>query len=489
MSARTSLSRAGQVAVAGAVVTALGAAPAAALPGVAPEFELVGPSGTVDTDSVSLAIVDLLGGEDAPVEALVEVNGDAAWWFDLSQPYPLDGLLDGTYDVVVTALDAEGDEAAQSLSFTVDTTVDVVPPSVADQSLTLARGALSFDLDTLVTPGTGAIEWVDLLGADEELGATYDWDTHVVTFSPWGPGTFTLTFQAGAWTEGSDGQDETSGVGTLTVQVVAPVISFAAKPAASTTSTSAHFEIAADSSDVQVSYVLDLPPGAQSASPVDVPGTTIDLAGLAVGAHTIRVVVDNGVTWSALDHAWEVTGTATPGTPPAPVTPVAPAAPAAPAAPQVLAPTAIPASVVARGIRSGASGEAVAIIQRAVGATPDGLFGSRTRAAVIAFQRSHGLVPDGIVGPLTWAAIVVAANGGSSVAAPSATIPAAQVARGIRQGASGTSVAVIQRIVGVDADGRFGPRTKAAVRAWQAAHGLVADGIVGPITWAAMNGR
>lgn len=485
MSARTSLSRVGQVAVAGVVVTALGAAPAAALPGVNPEFALDGPSGTVDTDTVSLSIVDLVGDEEAPVDALVEVNGDAGPWGDVSQPYVLDGLPDDTYDVVVTVMDIDGDESQQSLSFTVDTSVDVVPPSVASTSVTLSRGALSFDLDTLVTPGTGQIEWVDLLGADEALGATYDWDTHVVTFSPWEGGTYTLTFQAGAWTEGSAGEDETSGVGTLTVHVVAPVISFAAKPAASTSSTSARFEVTADSADVQVSYVLDLPPGAQSASPVDVPGTVIDLAGLAVGAHTIRVVVDNGVTWSALDYAWEVTGTGTPATPPAPVVP---AAPAAPPAPQVLAPTAIPASVVARGIRTGASGESVAIIQRVVGASPDGKFGSRTRAAVIAFQRSHGLVPDGIVGPLTWAAIVAAANGGTSVAAPSA-IPAAQVARGIRQGASGASVAVIQRIVGADADGRFGPRTKAAVRAWQAAHGLVADGIVGPLTWAKMNGR
>lgn len=485
MSARTSLSRAGQVAVAGVVVTALGAAPASALPGVAPEFTLGGPTGTIDTDTVSLTITDLLGGEEAPVAALVEVNGDAGPWGDPTQPHVLEGLPDDSYVVVVTVQDADGDESSESLSFTVDTAVDVVPPSVANHTMTLARGATSIDLDTLVTPGTGQIEWIDLLGADEALGATYDWDTHVVTFSPWEGGTYTLTFQAGARTEGSAGEDETSGVGTVTVHVVAPVISFTAAPPASTSSTSARFEIATDSADVQVAYVLDLPPGAQSASPVEVDGTVIELAGLAVGAHTIRVVVDNGVTWSALDHAWQVTGTGTPVTPPAPVVP---AAPAAPPAPQVLAPTAIPASVVARGIRVGASGEGVAIIQRVVGATPDGRFGSRTRAAVIAFQRSHGLVADGIVGPLTWAAIVAAANGGSSVTTPSA-IPAAQVARGIRQGASGASVVVIQRIVGASADGRFGPRTKAAVRAWQAAHGLVADGIVGPLTWAAMNGR
>jgi peptidoglycan hydrolase-like protein with peptidoglycan-binding domain len=45
---------------------------------------------------------------------------------------------------------------------------------------------------------------------------------------------------------------------------------------------------------------------------------------------------------------------------------------------------------------------------------------------------------------------------------------------------------IVQRIVGVNADGRFGRSTRAAIRAWQAAHGLRADGIVGPLTWAAM---
>ena len=42
---------------------------------------------------------------------------------------------------------------------------------------------------------------------------------------------------------------------------------------------------------------------------------------------------------------------------------------------------------------------------------------------------------------------------------------------------------LIQRVVGVTADGKFGSGTKAAIIVWQKEHGLVADGIVGLNTW------
>jgi len=57
----------------------------------------------------------------------------------------------------------------------------------------------------------------------------------------------------------------------------------------------------------------------------------------------------------------------------------------------------------------------------------------------------------------------------------------------IRRGASGEFVQQVQGKVGVDADGNFGPKTEAAVRAFQRAHSLVPDGIVGPKTWAALD--
>lgn len=54
----------------------------------------------------------------------------------------------------------------------------------------------------------------------------------------------------------------------------------------------------------------------------------------------------------------------------------------------------------------------------------------------------------------------------------------------IRFGTRNTAVAQWQRILGnVVADGIFGAKTEAATKAWQAAHGLTPDGIVGPMTW------
>jgi hypothetical protein len=53
----------------------------------------------------------------------------------------------------------------------------------------------------------------------------------------------------------------------------------------------------------------------------------------------------------------------------------------------------------------------------------------------------------------------------------------------LRMGATHADVLRLQRLLGVTADGAFGPRTYAAVIAFQAQHGLITDGVVGPITW------
>jgi penicillin-insensitive murein endopeptidase len=50
----------------------------------------------------------------------------------------------------------------------------------------------------------------------------------------------------------------------------------------------------------------------------------------------------------------------------------------------------------------------------------------------------------------------------------------------------GSDVAEVQSILGIEADGKFGPMTQDAVEEFQASHNLVPDGIVGPKTWATL---
>lgn len=64
----------------------------------------------------------------------------------------------------------------------------------------------------------------------------------------------------------------------------------------------------------------------------------------------------------------------------------------------------------------------------------------------------------------------------------------------LRKGARGAAVSDLQRRLAAagfspgSIDGIFGNQTDAAVRAFQSARGLSADGVVGPLTWAALSG-
>lgn len=74
---------------------------------------------------------------------------------------------------------------------------------------------------------------------------------------------------------------------------------------------------------------------------------------------------------------------------------------------------------------------------------------------------------------------------------PPATSPASPLGlRTLRRGSPYTSdVVVLQKRLGITADGKFGPGTEAAVKAYQRAHNLTVDGVVGPATWASLMGR
>lgn len=109
----------------------------------------------------------------------------------------------------------------------------------------------------------------------------------------------------------------------------------------------------------------------------------------------------------------------------------------------------------------------------------DGLFGPRTEAAVVRFQLRSGLSLDGIAGPLTQAALRQAAR----TLRPGAGYAKAHGSARVR------TLQRVLRVVGVDpgpVDGRFGPRTEAAVLRFQRQHGLTMDGLAGDKTLRAL---
>jgi cell wall-associated NlpC family hydrolase len=136
-------------------------------------------------------------------------------------------------------------------------------------------------------------------------------------------------------------------------------------------------------------------------------------------------------------------------------------------------------------VGQGAVGPAVASIQRLVKADADGDYGPLTAAAVAKWQKRHHVPRTGVVDAATWQAMpadVAQAACGQQVHGNGVAPTCAVLAIGAR----GPAVAVLQRKVGVDTDGDFGPITAAAVKAAQKKAKLRASGKAGPATWAAL---
>jgi murein DD-endopeptidase MepM/ murein hydrolase activator NlpD len=109
----------------------------------------------------------------------------------------------------------------------------------------------------------------------------------------------------------------------------------------------------------------------------------------------------------------------------------------------------------------------------------DGIAGPRTAAGVRAAQARAGLVVDGIAGPLTRQSL------GPLGRPPFGT-------RVLRAPALGWDVSVLQWLLAHHGfasgtfDGAMGARTASAVARFQAARGLIADAVAGPVTMAAV---
>ena len=131
-----------------------------------------------------------------------------------------------------------------------------------------------------------------------------------------------------------------------------------------------------------------------------------------------------------------------------------------------------------------------------------GVFDRPTREAVTTFQQVFGLTPDGVVGKATWYALVrlyVAVTDLAELVSQGQNFYSVRFAYTgpLREGDRGGSVGVLQYMLAILAqfdnalppvrvDGDFGPTTARAVRQFQRANGLNADGIVGEQTWEAI---
>lgn len=169
-------------------------------------------------------------------------------------------------------------------------------------------------------------------------------------------------------------------------------------------------------------------------------------------------------------------------------------APAAPAPPKPSAiapapPTSNPYVGLAKGARGSLVKDLQTALQRAaivVRGGADGVFGPATETALKSFQRANSLPESGVLSDRDAGVLKLGTAAPTPAPAPApAPAPKASPYLGLEVGARGPAVKDIQTALvnaGVTvrggADGVFGPATKSALRSYQSAVGVTADGVM-----------
>ncbi len=102
----------------------------------------------------------------------------------------------------------------------------------------------------------------------------------------------------------------------------------------------------------------------------------------------------------------------------------------------------------------------------------DGITGTQTKTAVQNFQKITAIQQTGVAGNTTWKGIN--------------QVLSKRILR--RNHAGGVAVRYVQYRLGAETDGIYGPQTEGLVKRFQQQNSLVADGIVGTMTWTKLIG-
>lgn len=157
------------------------------------------------------------------------------------------------------------------------------------------------------------------------------------------------------------------------------------------------------------------------------------------------------------------------------------------------------ASGFTRTLRRGYTGDDVVKVQNRLkelgyyDKSVDGVYGLGSMAAVQAFQEKNGLTADGLAGSKTFeklfssSAIAAGSGSSSSSGSTSGSSSSSTTYPRLDEGSEGEEVRAMQRALKslnypLEVDGSFGPTTKAAVKLFQGANGLTADGVAGQAT-------